>query len=123
MTLQIKLIILAIVAAAFLGLAWTSKHYHGAYIEVREQLAAQKISLDQALAAAKACSEGTKKVSDATVKKEADVKVEVDKAKVIRKEKDKIANDILVSKPSVPSDYCKSAEELIIEYKNTKAQK
>lgn len=123
MTLQIKLIILTIVAAAFLGLGWTAKHYHDSYIEIKEQLAAHKISLDQALAAAKACSDGTKKVADATTKKEADVKVEVDKAKVIRKEKDKGASDILVKLPSVPSNSCKSAEDLITEYKNTKAQK
>lgn len=117
MTLQIKLFLLALVAAAFLGLGWTAKYYHNKFVEVTSQLAAQKVTLDSALEAAKKCSQGTKALTEATAKKEEEVAIAQKTAEVKNAEKQANSNKILIREPILPDNLCKSAEDLFVQYK------
>lgn len=123
MTTTVKLIILGLIVSAFLGLSWTAKHYHAKYIAVTAELAAQKVTLDTALAAAKKCSEGTRAVTEATTKKEGEVVVAQKAAEVQNTKKQSNATTIIKSEPTIPTDLCKSSEDLFVQYKKNMAGK
>ncbi len=123
MTLQIKLIILALVAAAFLGLGWTAKHYHNKFVDVTAQLAAQKVSLDTALAAAEKCSEGTRALREAADKKEKEQDEARKVAEAVNQKKQSNSTSILVKAPELPDDLCKSAMKLYESYEKDMAGK
>ena len=123
MTLQIKLIILAIVSASFLGLGWTAKHYHDKFIEVTAQVAAIQVSLNTATAAAEKCLENTRKLAEAADKKQREVEEAQKVAEAASRKKQGNATSILIREPSLPADLCKSTEELFKQYKKDMAGK
>jgi hypothetical protein len=121
LTLEVKLIILAVFAAILVcvvgGAGWTAYHYHNAWVEAEKQLAIQSVNMANLTSAADQCSAGTTQLQTAADKKAVEVKAAQAQAASLAKNNEMLAQSLLNAKPTVVDNSCKSAVELFKKYK------
>jgi uncharacterized protein HemX len=113
---EIKLAIAAVLAVIILGLGWVAVHYHGAWVESKEEVSKLKAEQAQLSTSAKNCSDGTSKLEEDSKKKEEQVRKAQAQAAALAKNNEALAQALLNAKPE--GEVCAAAVKLYQGYKN-----
>lgn len=118
---EIKLAIASVLAIIILGLGWVATHYHGAWVEAREEISKLKSEQAQLSTSAKNCSDGTDKLEEDAKKKEEQIKKAQAQAAALAKNNEALAQALLNAKPE--GEVCAAAIKLYQNYKAGKEKK
>lgn len=118
----IRLAIGIVVITIVVILGGLAKHYHDSWVQVTADLASKQVQLEQALDAAKQCSDNTKRLADEAKDKESKVAEAQKQAALSAKKNKALASQILSLQTSNPN-HCEAALDLINQHKSqTKGQ-